>query len=187
MLKLIIPESDAWDPIKEEFVHTKGATLQLEHSLVSLSKWEAEHHKPLLTKEDRTPEEMIDYIRAMTITQNVNPAVYSGVTNENLKQVVDYISDSMTASWITNNEKPASVSKEVVTSELIYYWMIALNIPMDCQKWHLNRLFMLIRITNEKNKPSKNNGKAGKALSASQLSSRRALNQARKKQYRTRG
>lgn len=160
MLRITIPASELWDENKEEFVIVaKEQTLQLEHSLVSLSKWESNWHKPFLTKEDKTYEETIDYIKCMTITQNVNPEVYDRLTNSNISAINKYIEDSMTAT-VFRNDNQNSRNREQITSELIYYWMISLNIPMECQKWHLNRLLTLIRVCNIKNAPPKKRSKS---------------------------
>ena len=153
MLKITIPSIELFDEAREEFVYTKEQTLQLEHSLVSLSKWESKWHKPFLTKEDKTYEESIDYIRCMTITQNVDDNVYLYMSNDIVRQVSDYIEEKMTATTFAKDNRPGT--RETITSELIYYWMIALNIPFECQKWHLNRLLTLINICNIKNAPPK--------------------------------
>jgi hypothetical protein len=159
MLQITIPEGENWDEGKQEFVYSKEQTLQLEHSLVSLSKWESKWNKVFLSKIDKTNEEVIDYIKCMTITQNVDSKVYQFLSDENLRQIDAYISAPMTATFFmeTNTNKPTS---EQVTSELIYYWMIALNIPFTCEKWHLNRLLMLINVCNRKNKPPKKRSKS---------------------------
>ena len=179
MLLITIPPSELYNSRTNEFINSSGGTLRLEHSLVSVSKWEAKYHKPFLTKEPKTPAESIEYIKCMTLTQNVDDKVYNGVNDEIIDQVDAYLKDSMTASWITKEDQ--KTSRETVTSELIYYWMIALGIPMECQKWHLNRLFMLIQICNEKNKKPKKMGTKDLAIR------NRALNAARKKKYHTRG
>ncbi len=180
MLEITIPATEQWDDHKQEFVNTEERTLQLEHSLVSLSKWESKWHKSFLDKKDKTYEETLDYIKCMTITKNVDPNVYSCLTREHVKQINDYIGDPMTATYFSN-EKQGGASREVVTSELIYYWMIALNIPFECQKWHLNRLLTLIKVCNIKNTPPKK-------MSRSQIMSRNAaLNAARRKQMNSRG
>lgn len=180
MLRITIPSTEQWNEITQEFVRTEERTLQLEHSLVSLSKWESKWHKSFLDKKEKTYEELLDYIRCMTITQNVKPDIYACLTNENIKQVNDYINDPMTATYFSN-EKVGGVNREVVTSELIYYWMIALNIPFECQKWHLNRLLTLIKVCNIKNTPPKK-------MSRQQMLSRNAaLNATRRKQLNTRG
>ena len=145
MLQITIPAMEQFDDEKEEFISTKEQTLLLEHSLVSLSKWESKWCKPFFTKEEKSYEETIDYIRCMTITQNVKPEVYYGVTSENIDDVLKYINAPMTATTFTNRKKTSS-NREQITSELIYYWMIAFNIPFECQKWHLNRLITLIEV-----------------------------------------
>lgn len=179
MLKLIIPSVELYDEVKEEFVTSKEHVLQLEHSLVSLSKWESKWQKPFLSKEDKTFEETIDYIQCMTLTQNVDPNVYKLVTQENRLQVFDYIEVPMTATVFTPDKN--TINREIVTAEIIYYWMIAMNIPFECQKWHLNRLLTLINVCNIKNQPQKKMSK--KEL----LNRNRALNDARRKSLNTKG
>lgn len=157
MLTIIVPAVEQYDEDKEEFVNSKAQTLQLEHSLVSLSKWESKWRKPFLTKNEKTIEETIDYIRCMTITQNVDEKVFTFVTNGNIMQVREYIEAEMTATTFSNEKK--SSNREVITAEIIYYWMILLNIPFECQKWHLNRLLTLVNVCNIKNKPPQKIGK----------------------------
>ena len=129
MLKIEIPAREYWDEKKNEFVDSKGQILQLEHSLVSVSKWESKWHKEFLSKSPMTYEETIDYVRCMTLTQNVDPSVYDRLTRANIQCIRDYIDDPMTASSVREETTPGSANRERVTSELIYYWMIALNIP----------------------------------------------------------
>ena len=180
MLRITIPATEMWDDKNEEFVSTKEQTLQLEHSLVSLSKWESKWCKPFLTKGSKTVEETIDYIRCMTLTQNVDPTVYSRLTNANIIEVNRYIEAPMTATWFSEDttRKP---NREVITAELIYYWMISLNIPFECQKWHLNRLLTLIRVCNVKNQPPK------KMSKRDIMSRNAALNAARRRQLNSKG
>ena len=179
MLQIIVPATEQWDEIKQEFVYTKETTLQLEHSLVSLSKWESKWCKPFLSKEDMTAEETIDYISCMTITQNVNPEVYTCLSDENIAQVRDYIQAPMTATFFRKENGPPS--REIITSELIYYWMITLNIPFECQKWHLNRLLTLIRVCNIKNQPAKRRSQR------EIMEYNTALNEARRKKLNSKG
>ncbi len=152
MLTVTIPPIESYDEIKEEFNTLKGAVLLLEHSLVSLSKWESKWCKPFLLKEDKSYEETADYIACMTITQNVDQAVYQTIPNSIIEQVNEYIDRPMTATVIRQRTKG---SREIITAEIIYYWMIALQIPFECQKWHLNRLLTLINVCNIKNGPQK--------------------------------
>lgn len=180
MLQITVPASESWDESKQEFVNTKEQTLQLEHSLVSLSKWESKWCKAFFSRKEKTTEETIDYIKFMTLTQNVKPEVYANLTKENILQINEYIEAPMTATYFSKEEK-GKVNNETVTAELIYYWMIALNIPFECQKWHLNRLLTLIRVCNVKNQPPK------KMSKSSILSRNAALNAARRQQLNTRG
>ena len=180
MLRITIPAVEKFDESKQEFVYTKEQTLQLEHSLVSLSKWESKWCKSFFSKKEKTYEETIDYIKCMTLTQNVNPDVYGNLTKENVEQINNYIEAPMTATYFSE-DKNSKGGRETVTSELIYYWMIALNIPFECQKWHLNRLLTLIRVCNIKNSPPK------KRSRRDILSRNAALNEARRKQLNTKG
>lgn len=158
-------------------------TIRLEHSLVSISKWEAKYKRPFISrnkKDTKTREETLDYIRFMTITQNVDPMVYNALSAKNLQEIGEYIDDPMTASHV-NDPESKSHSNEAITSELIYWWMTALTIPWEAEKWHLNRLLMLIRIGNAKNQPPKKMSKA--AL----LARNRKLNDERRRKYNTKG
>ena len=179
MLTITIPATEMFNDETQEFFTLKEQTIQLEHSLVSLSKWESKWHKPFLTKDKKTLAETIDYIRCMTITQNVNPDVYTRLSNSNIAEIEEYIENPMTATTFSNLNQKAS--REIITSELIYYWMISLNIPMECQKWHLNRLLTLVRVCNVKNTPPKKMGKSDI------ISRNAALNAARRKQLGTKG
>ena len=179
MLKITVPGLELYDEEKNEFINYKDQTLQLEHSLVSISKWEAKWHKPFLSDEDKTLEEIIDYIKCMTITQNVKSDVYDRLTSDNIQRINDYIQDPMTATTFSDDKKTGK--KEIVTSEVIYYWMVTYNIPMECQKWHLNRLLTLVKVCTIKNSPPKK-------MSNSEIISRnKALNAARRKKMNTKG
>ena len=181
MLTIDVPISpEGWDDEKQEFVEPKTQTLQLEHSLVSLSKWESKWHKPFYSKKELTSEELLDYIRCMTLTKNADPDVYNHLTEKNVKEIKDYIDDPMTATTFSKDGKGPG-NGEIVTSELIYYWMIASNIPFECQKWHLNRLITLIRVCGVKNTPPKKRSKRDI------MSRNAALNAARRKQMNTKG
>ena len=183
MLKITIPACpEQFDEVNNVFIPaTKEQTLSLEHSLVSLSKWESKWHKPYLGKEPKTMDEFIDYIRCMTLTQNVDPNVYTALltTPHLLKKVSAYIDESMTATTFPKNNKPPS--REIITSEVIYYWMISYNIPFECQKWHLSRLLTLINVCNVKNAPQK------KMSRREVIQRNKALNAARRKRLNTRG
>ena len=180
MLKIVVPAVEQWDEINQKFVRTKEQVLQLEHSLVSLKKWESKWCKPFLSKQEKTFEETIDYIRCMTISQNVDPNVYYCLTNKNIEEINRYIDAPMTATWFPN-DKTGKSSSEQITAELIYYWMISFNIPVEFQKWHLNSLLTLIKVCNVKNQPSK---KMSRRETMSQYA---ALNRARRQKYNSRG
>ena len=180
MLQITVPGVELWDEGAQEFIYSKEQTLQLEHSLISLSKWESKWCKPYLDKKEKTYEEIMDYIRCMTLTPNVKPEVYKCLTEDNMKDIENYINAPMTATYISE-DKHGRVNREIVTSELIYYWMISLQIPIEFQKWHLNRLITLIRVCNIKNAPPKKMGK--RAI----MNRNTALNAARRKRLNTRG
>lgn len=181
MLQITVPAYEGFDDSRQEFVDFKEQTLQLEHSLVSLSKWESKWCKPFLTKQEKSYEETLDYIRCMTLTKNVSPDVYTRLSRENVNSINRYIEAPMTATWFSDDKMSKKSGSEQVTSELIYYWMISLNIPLDCEKWHLNRLLTLIKVCNIKNQPPKK-------MSRREIASRNAaLNAARRKRLGTSG
>ena len=180
MLEIVIPETEQWDEVNQEFITSNRQILRLEHSLVSLSKWESKWKKPFLSNKEKTYEETIDYIKCMTLTQNVNDIVYNLLDKDNIEKINKYIGDPMTAT--TFKEDPNKKGgREIITSELIYYWMISLNIPFECQKWHLNRLLTLIKVCGIKNQPPK------KMSKKDVMSRNAALNAARRKQMNSRG
>ena len=179
MLQITIPAmNDLWDERNQQFLSIKETTIQLEHSLLSISIWESKWNKSFINTKDKTEEELIDYIKCMTITKNVDPNVYVCLTAENIQEIVNYINAPMTATVIRDAGKS---SREIVTSELIYYWMISLNIPVKFEKWHLNRLITLIKVCSIKNQPPKK-------MSRGEIMQRNAaLNAARKKRLNTKG
>lgn len=173
MLKLTVYTQEGWDEQKQEFVPPKElATLQLEHSLVSLSKWESKWRKPFIHTPNLTYEETLDYIKCMTLTQNVKPEVYDHLTEENVEEIRRYIDAPMTATTFSQSSG-GSTKQRRVTSELVYYWMIALNIPFECQKWHLNRLITLIRVCEAENQPAKKMNKGDIARRNAELNRQR--------------
>lgn len=154
MLKIDVPKIELYDNAKEEFRSIDPFLLTLEHSLVSISKWESKWHKPFLENNNKTEEELRDYIRCMTLTQNVNPEFYNYIPRGIVEIIENYIDDPMTATTIRDSrDRPPS--HQVVTNELIYYWMLQLGIPFECQKWHLNRLLTLIKVCEAKSNPKK--------------------------------
>lgn len=179
MLEIVVPEQEIWDEERQQFFTFKGQKMTLEHSLVSLSKWESRWQKSFLHTKDKTVAEINDYVRCMTITQNVDPLAYIFLTKENYKAINDYIDNPMTATTI--NEQNKAPNREIVTAEIIYYWMISLQIPFECQKWHLNRLLTLIKVCNIKN------GDPKKMSKREIMSRNRSLNAARRAKLKSRG
>lgn len=185
MLSIVIPavEEEEWDERKQEFVYTtmqKAQPLHLEHSLISLSKWESKWCKSFLSKEEKTEEEIIDYIRFMTLDKNIDPSVYNRITEGNLKDVLNYIDAPMTATTFSAHENKTG-NKRRITSELIYYWMVTLGIPFECERWHLNRLITLIRVCEIENAPSK------KVNRNEAIARNAAMNAKRRKNWNSRG
>lgn len=186
MLTIMVPaaeEDELWDEKEECFIPVpacKEQVLQLEHSLISLSKWESKWCKPFHANEEKTIEQTIDYIKCMTLNKNVDPSVYDRLTEDNLKQITDYIYAPMTATTI-NDRGQKKKSKEIITSEVIYYWMIANNIPFECEKWHLNRLIMLIRVCGAHNEEPKKTNKRDLARQYAQI------NAANRKKFNSKG
>ena len=181
MLDLPVKGVELFDERTETFIECKDTVLKLEHSLISLSKWESKWHKPFLENlENRSEEEMLDYIRCMTITQNIDSNAYLALTYDDIKKIRDYMEDPMTATWFNDKNNPKS-RQRIVTSELIYYWMITLGIPVEFEKWHLNRLLTLIRVCNIENAPKK------KMRTRDVMAQNKELNRARKMRTGTRG
>lgn len=175
MLRIRIPETEAWNEAESVFITVKGCTLVLEHSLVSLSKWEAIWGKPFISLKDKTNKETISYIKCMTINHNsIDPRVYNVIDGKIIKKVDDYINHPMTATTI--NKRQNKFNRDVITNEIIYYWMVVLGIPFDpCQKWHLNRLLTFINVCSIKQQPKK------KMSTQRQLADQYDLNKKRKK------
>ena len=179
MLRITIPAQEFFKEETFEFLKYEEVTLELEHSLVSISKWESKWNKAFLSKREKNYEETMDYIKCMTLTPNVDDEVYSRLTRANIDAINKYIEAPMTASHMT--EEQNSSGNETVTSELIYYWMISLNIPVEFQEWHLNRLLTLIKVCNRKNSPPK------KMDQQALMNRNRSLNAARRQQFNTHG
>lgn len=188
MLELKIESQEFFNETISEFIELPAVTLKLEHSLLSISKWESRNHKRFIEntknkKSNKTVEEMRDYIRCMTLNHDVPDIIYSCLTAEHFDRINEYIGDSMSATTFVDNsnQNGPKKSNEAVSSELVYYWMTVFNIPFECEKWHFNRLMTLIQICSIKNKPSK------KMSKGSVMKQNAALNAARRKATNTRG
>ena len=180
MLRLIVKGDELYDEATETFSTFGDVTLELEHSLISLSKWESIHQKPFLTAENKSSDEVLSYVKAMVLNDVDFDALVPLFSQENFTDINAYIDSKQSATTFRiMPERPGR--GETITAELIYYWMVAFNIPFECERWHLNRLFALIRICNIKNsKP--------KRMSKHELASRnRDLNMQRRAQFNTPG
>lgn len=143
MLRITVPGGDMFDEEKNKFRTIKGQTIELEHSLISISKWESKWKKAFLSRSPRNEDEIRDYVRCMTVTPGVNPDLYLCLTTENIRDIQAYIDDTMSATVFRGGGAPKGTPKPK-TSEQIYGAMVLLGIPFECQKWHLNRLLNLI-------------------------------------------
>lgn len=178
-IKITIPATEQWNEETETFQTSDAVTLEFEHSLVSLSRWESKWHKPFLTNKEKSTEEVYGYIEAMCLDDEIPTETFYNMTKENIKQINDYIEDKMTATWFAENNKPGS--REVMTNELIYHIVFALQMPIEVENWHLNRLITQIRVINEKNSPKKK-------MSPKEIAERNhRLNEERRNAMKTRG
>jgi hypothetical protein len=179
MLRVTISD-EGWDPVLEEFTAIDPVVIEMEHSLISLSKWESKFEKPFLAKGNKEPEEIFEYIKMMTITEDLPPGIFDRISKENVIEINEYIDSKQSATTFVEMSMNRGTG-ETITSELIYYWMVAFAIPLQCEEWHLNRLFALIRICSLKN------GKQ-KSMPKQQVSQQyRELNEKRKRELGTRG
>lgn len=181
MLHITIPETEFFDEKKDVFCTVKETKISLEHSLISISKWESKWHKPFLDTKNKSTEEVIDYIKCMTITQNVNDNVYECLTGDIINKINEYIENPMTATWFNEGNNPKR-NRKIITSEVIYGWMVAFNIPVEFEKWHLNRLITLIRVCEINNSGNKKKMPMKKVIEDNKL-----LNEKRKKIMNTTG
>lgn len=191
MLEILIPEQhyELFDEAKEEFlppVDIKETKIQVEHSLISIKKWEQKWHRPFLKDENKTYEELTDYIQCMTLNHGIDPIVYKYIPENVVDQVVDYIKNPMSATYKSVFKDDGLIgaqtySNEIITAEIIYYWMITFNVPVEFQKWHLNQLLTLIKVLNIKN------GNKKKMDSKTAAKQRAILNAQRRAKYNSKG
>lgn len=181
MLKILVGSEQFFNDNTEEFTTQGGTTIELEHSLVAMSKWESKFERAFLSPGNKSDEETFAYIECMNLTPEIPPEVFRNLSEENLEAIKEYLEAKQSATWFQDEKAPATQNQEVVTAELIYYWMSSFNIPWEAQHWHLNRLFTLIKVFNVKNaKPKK--------MSRAEMASRnRSLNEQRRKELGTSG
>lgn len=180
-IKIYIPKTELWDPLKEEFVTVNNQTILMEHSLLSIDKWESKWKKSYLSTDNKTPLEVMDYLRCMTITKDVSPYVYYAIPDAEMQKINAYIKDTMTATTFNENRRRPSNSREIITSEIIYWQMTQLNIPMEWERRHLNKLLTLIRVCAIKSQPPK------KLSKQEIMRQNRALNAARRAKHHSAG
>lgn len=180
MLELTVPDKEFYNEVTGEFFTKPGGPLVLEHSLLSISKWESKTKKPFLytMAKSMKPDEFIEYVKCMTVNRP-KPEVYENIDLDILDKVRAYMEDPMTATWFSEKDKRRS--REIVTAEVVYYWMTALQIPFECEKWHFNRLMTLITVCKLKNQPPK------KMSERDVMSRNSKLNAARRKASGSRG
>ena len=165
---------------KNEFVIRDSFTLEMEHSLASVSKWESKFEKPFLTDVEKTPEEILEYIKCMTLTPEVPEKVYGALSSSNVEKINDHIAAKMTATWFPKHSSSKG-NPEIITSEIIYYWMVSCGIPFECETWHLSRLLTLIQVCQRKSTPPK------KMSKSEAIRQQRELNARRREQYGSSG
>ena len=182
MIRILLPEKELYDEVNNKFVYLPSRELILEHSLVSISKWESKWHKSFLNTDDKSFDEVMDYIKCMCVEELEDENDLYRLSEENVSDINAYIQDSMTATTFSDfSDNKNTKSREIITSEIIYYWMIANNIPFECQYWHLNKLLTLIKVCSIKNSPEKK-------MSTSEILNRnKAVNAARRKKVNSKG
>lgn len=173
VLTITIKGEELWDDEAEKFIYLDDTVLQFEHSLVSLSKWEAKYHKLFLTPEKKTDEEMLGYVEAMLITPNVDRSVLNNLNEEQVRSIDDYINDPMTGTTISQLPQNGPKSSERISAELIYFWMSQYQIDYECRHWHLNQLFTLIKIHHAKSQKPKKMSKTARAQQMAELNAQR--------------
>lgn len=182
MLEIYVEPQEFLNEETNEIIRVPGAKLKLEHSLISIKKWESKWHKPFLGNGEKTNEELLDYIRCMSLTSNIDPLVFQYLPPHAMVEIINYIKDPMTASWFNTSSIGASnFSMEIITNEIIYYWMIKFGVPFECQKWHIEQLLALIKTISIKDAPSK------KMSKQEELAQRKALNAKRRAQMKSKG
>ena len=171
MLQIDVITREEFNDETNEFI-TETFRIDLEHSLLSLSKWESVYQKPFVNSKELTTEEMLDYVRMMTLNE-VPDDVFNKLSIQDFTRINEYISSKQTATWFNERQHRPKTSNEIITSELIYYWMFSYNIPIECERWHLNRLLTLIRIFSVKSEKPKKQSRSDIARQNRELNAQR--------------
>lgn len=188
MFELTIAGVESFDSETNMFVTSDSVVVRMEHSLASLSKWESSWGKPFLGDSKKTSEEVCGYLQAMSLDGPIPDELLLRLTEENFREINEYIELPMTATWFApKGDQGHSRNSEVVTAEIIYHWMVSQNLPFECEHWHLNRLITLIKVINEKNHEMQKRSEKPTAPTRSDLDRRRALNASRRAQSNTNG
>ena len=173
MLTITVPGIDFWDSEREIFIVRDEFVLELEHSLVTLSKWEQKYEKPYLGPEKHSTEEVLGYVAAMAVTQDLSPEVLVRLSEDNFVEISEYINKKASGTFFSD-VMPGKRSSEIITSELIYYWLSAFHIDFNpVENWHLTRLFNLLRVASVKNAPEKKRSRASIAQEQKALNEQR--------------
>jgi hypothetical protein len=170
-----------WDEETETFVEHIVSSIDFEHSLASMSKWESKWEQAFLGRTEKTAEQVYDYLSMMCLTPGVTREQILGLSQENFTQINEYIESQQTATKFAEQPNRRG-SGEQITSDLVYYWMVAFRIPWEAQYWHLNKLLALVRICN-----AKQSGKTQKVPRHDTAQRNRDLNAERRKKYGTSG
>lgn len=178
MLELRTQDQEFYDD-EHGFIEIPGGSYVLEHSLISVSKWESKWHIPFLSTEEKTDEQVRDYIRCMFVKPPKHKDAYLYFSLETIREIAEYINEPMTATTFSELSKRGGF--QIITNEVIYYWMVACNIPFECDKWHLNRLLTLIKVVSLEMNPKK------QMDTRDILEQNRRINEMRKKKYNTNG
>lgn len=173
MLTIVIPGDESWDDESEKFRYDDGVVLEFEHSLVSVSKWEARYHKLFLTDDSKSNEEMVGYLECMLVTPGVSPETLERLTEDDIRRIDEYINNPMTGSVVSSIDQPGPKSSERISSELVYFWMSQFQIDMECEHWHLNRLFTLIKIHHAKTQKPKKMSRKSHAQQMAEVNAQR--------------
>lgn len=179
---------ELFDEETNTFLHPVGKKLHLEHSLLSISKWEAEWEIPFLNT-DKTSEQSLSYIKCCVLDDDFDELLLNTLSDKNILDFNAYLSKGMTAKKIIDlrsslsqkrkSRRPAS--QKALTSEDIYYSMIQFHVWKECEEWPLQRLLSLLQLCSLKSNST------GEMSKSDQAKFYREENARRKAKYHTNG